>query len=124
MIDWPVERWAQQCHAVSIAIVRSDVLPRLGWPDRRVARGSCRGVLGQHSWIALGRDPYEITVPIVDPTLWSYRDDVDSIFVGFGDTYHHTPHGGTGTIWQYGAPPLPEREPIELPEAIMARLSP
>lgn len=121
-IDWSFPEWAGQCHAVSLRIVKSNVLPDLGYPDRRVARGYCSGVMGQHSWIVLGHDPYDPTTPIVDPTLWSYRDDVDGIYVGPQQRYGHIPHGGRGTIWAYGRPPAPVHKPIPLPADIMARL--
>lgn len=45
----PLDRWAQQCHAASLELVRSEVLP-----GSRVARGSCPLVPGQHSWVVVG----------------------------------------------------------------------
>jgi hypothetical protein len=68
----------------------------------RVARGFCDGVGGQHSWVVIGGDCYNPKA-IVDPTLWSYRDDVRGIYVGSTSTYRHRPHGA-GSIWDYGKP--------------------
>jgi len=123
-INSPFKNWYHDCHGISLAIVKSQVLPALGFPVRRVARGGCRGVLGQHSWIVLGPDPYDTATPIVDPTLWSYRDDVTGIYVGDVHRYRHVPHGGGSTIWKHGRPPEPVREPMPLPADLVAALSP
>lgn len=99
--------WEQQCHAASLHVVQSGVLG----PEARVARGTCRGVGGQHSWIVLG-DPYDESARIVDPTLWSYDETVDGIWTGFG-VERHRPHGH-GSIWDYGRPVGDGGEPIAL----------
>lgn len=63
-IGVPFDEWAHQCHGISIAIVKSGLLPA-----SRVARGSCDGVGGQHSWVVCSTDPgacYDRSVPPVD----------------------------------------------------------
>lgn len=87
-------RWRHQCHVAAMAIVNA------GLADR-VARGSCRGVGGQHSWAVIG-DPYAPDL-VIDATLWSYREDVKSIYVGSPDRFGHRPHGA-GSIWAWGHP--------------------
>lgn len=94
----PLTRWAHDCHAASITLVKSGALP-----PARVARGSCVGVGGQHSWVVLGDDCYDRNAVIVDPTLWSYDDDVQGVWVGTYRDGKHTPHG-TGSIFQWGRP--------------------
>lgn len=90
--------WAQQCHSVSVAIVCSDL-----FEQARVARGSCRGVFGQHSWVVLGTDCYSKTAPILDATLWSYDATRPVLWRGSRKDGLHTPKGA-GSIWQYGHP--------------------
>jgi hypothetical protein len=99
--------WAYQCHAASITLVKA-----LSRPSR-VARGTCPGVGGQHSWVVLGDDCYDESAIIIDPTLWSYRDDVDGIYIGPASVHGHRPHGH-GTIWRYGRPADPTGPVIEL----------
>jgi hypothetical protein len=95
----PLDGFYHQCHAASHAIVNSGI-----FPVSRVARGTCHGVGGQHSWVVLSMDPYDSKARIVDPTLWSYVDAVDGLWTGNGRSkYRHTPHG-TGSIWEYGKP--------------------
>lgn len=81
------ERVRQNCHAVSLLIVQTGL-----FPDARVARGSARGVLGQHSWVVHG-DPYDKDSRIIDATLWSYDSSVKSIWTGTGRDGVHVPHG-------------------------------
>lgn len=100
--------WAHQCHAASVELVRSGL-----WPEARVARGTCRGVGSQHSWVVLGMDCYARRVKIVDPTLWSYRDDVDGIYLGGPSTFGHRPHG-KGNIFAWGKPEAQGGPPVEL----------
>lgn len=40
----PLSKWHHQCHAASLALVRAGI-------GTRVARGTCVGVGGQHSWV-------------------------------------------------------------------------
>lgn len=97
-IGWPFADWSHQCHAVSIQIVKH-------YSIGRVARGACRGVGGQHSWITLG-DPYDPDATIIDPTLWSYDPSVEGILVTTIAAGAHRPHGWANgrTIWQWGVP--------------------
>lgn len=74
----PLDRYHRNCHVASLHLVRE------GLGDR-VARGACRGVGNQHSWVVIG-DPYAPAI-IIDPTLWSYRSDVSGVFVGSPDIY-------------------------------------
>lgn len=94
----PLETFHHQCHAASIALVKSGVLG----DGARVARGTCPGVGGQHSWVVLG-DPYYPDVPVVDPTLWSYLDGAPELWEGRAHIRPHTPHGA-GSIWDWGRP--------------------
>lgn len=98
-LGWPFEEWTHQCHAVSIAIVKH-------YGVGRVARGSCRGVAGQHSWIVLGDDCFDPDTPIVDPTLWSYDDTVSGILVTSLSEGRHRPHGYSPdvTMIDWGCP--------------------
>lgn len=83
------DRWWRNCHAASLAIVQSGI-----FPGARVARGSCEGVGGQHSWVVLG-SPYDREAEIIDPTLWSYDSDVTGVWRGkrVGLGWRHRPHG-------------------------------
>jgi hypothetical protein len=108
-----LEPWAQQCHAASVRLVNSDVF---GDAFARVARGSCRGVFGQHSWVVVGRDCYADNAVIIDPTLWSYDKTVDGIWTGTARDKRHTPKG-KGSIWAYGRPEYPTGEIITLTPA-------
>lgn len=104
-----LEAWSFQCHAASVQLVKSGVCG----PDARVARGSARGVPGQHSWVALG-NPYDKATIVVDPTLPLYRSDVSEIYIGAPRKYGHTPHGA-GSIWKAGKPTAGDGPIIELP---------
>jgi hypothetical protein len=107
ILGYPLTDTAGRCHEVSLALVRSGIYGEPG-AHARVARGFCDGVRGQHSWIVRGPNPYARGVPIVDPTLWSGTPDVDPfIWHGHGNGItdgRHWPHGGTGTLWNYGKP--------------------
>lgn len=98
-IGIPFEKWARQCHAISLKLVKSGLLG-----PARVARGACDGVGGQHSWIVLGDDCYSRKALIVDPTLWSYDSTVKGISVSLNSRDgRHTPHGA-GNIMEWGKP--------------------
>lgn len=86
-IGIPFREWARRCHEISLALVRTGQYGRC-----RVARGGCQGVPSQHSWIILGDDCYDPGAIVVDPTLWSYADDVNGILVT-RNLERHTPHG-------------------------------
>ena len=104
----PLKQWAHRCHAASLRLVKSGVLG-----PSRVARGACKDVGGQHSWVVLGDDCYDEHTTIVDPTLWSYRDDVEGIWIGTLAHGLHTPHG-RGSIWRWGRPNEPTGPVVEL----------
>ena len=89
-ISEPAKDWARSCHRISYAIVASDLFA----PGTcRVARGTCRGVPGQHSWIVFG-DPYDLDAPILDPTLWSYVPAAPTLWTGDGHSmFRHRPAG-------------------------------
>jgi hypothetical protein len=106
----PLDRWSKQCHGASLELVRSEVLPE----GARVARGTCRGVGGQHSWVVLG-NPYDPGARIIDPTLWSYDKTVKGIWYGSATDGRHVPFGGgRGEIWDWGRPADPTGPTIEL----------
>ena len=81
----------------------------------------CSGVGSQHSWVVLSGRPgsmFEKKVPILDPTLWTYRDDVEGLYFNTaGGTPWHTPKGA-GDLWDFSCPQsvggdeLIPREPI------------
>lgn len=107
VINLPREQWAGSCHSVSLAVVKAGLID-----GGRVARGFCSGVLSQHSWIVAG-DPYAPDAWIVDPTLWTYRDDVHDVWVGSASQGLHVPHGA-GSIWEWGRPTTQGGAPIVL----------
>ena len=124
----PLSRWSHQCHAASLHLVRSGLLP-----GSRVARGWARGVGGQHSWVVVGTDCYAAGALIVDPTLWSYRGTPPVIWTGTAKAGIHVPHNGTGNIWTYGRPapptarvvPLTPKKPLSgLAAAFLAEIGP
>lgn len=88
----------------------------LGVPCR-VSRGFVKGVGSQHSWITIGMDCYDQKATIVDPTLWSYREDVTGIYVGSAKKLGHQPHGA-GSIWAYGRPADPMGPIIPVPNGL------
>ena len=97
----PLDGWDAQCHAASLTLVKHGALGVC-----RVARGGCKGVGSQHSWVVLGDDCYDPRAVIVDPTLWSYDDTVRGVWVGSYRDGRHTPHG-KGSIWKWGRPADP-----------------
>lgn len=92
----PIERWKQNCHEASLVLVKAGV-------GTRVARGFCKGVVGQHSWVVLGDDCYARDAVIIDPTLWSYDQAVRGIWIELAAVGKHFPHG-SGSIWNFGKP--------------------
>lgn len=91
--------FSQQCHSVSLGLVRSGLLGE-GGPSLRVARGACFGVGGQHSWVVMG-NPYDDRAVIVDLTLWSYNPSQPRIWLGSGQSGLHRPKGYG---WIYDSP--------------------
>lgn len=109
-IGVPFPDWAHNCHGISLEIIRAGLLPG----KARVARGRCEGVISQHSWITVGWNCYDDKAQIIDPTLWSYDPTVEGIYTEKLKRSRHTPHGGAGTIWEYGKPPPAVEEPVRL----------
>jgi hypothetical protein len=111
-IGIPSERWKDNCHAISLAIVKSELIEG----PRRVARGTCTSVGGQHSWVVVGNDCYDLKAQLIDPTLWCYVEKVKGIWHGRPTSqYRHTPHGGgQRSIWDVGRPPPPVNAPVLL----------
>jgi hypothetical protein len=91
---------------ISLAVLRTGLFGR-----GRVARGTCKYVTSQHSWIVLGDDCYAMDAVVVDPTLWNYAQTVTGIFCGSG-TWHR-PHG-TGAFYDGEMPVDHGDEIIEL----------
>lgn len=98
--------FARQCHAASLALVKAGV-------GKRVLRGTCRGVGGQHSWVLMSGDVYSPDAVILDPTLWSYDPAVTGTWEGRARLRAHRPHG-YGSIWQWGCPESGGGETIKL----------
>jgi hypothetical protein len=110
ILSRPVHTWAYKCHEISLALVRTGVFG----PSARVARGTCQGVGGQHSWVSVGGDCYARGSVIVDGTLWSYRpDDVTELLVTTLGEYGHRPHGA-GLIMEWGKPVSGDGQPVAL----------
>lgn len=97
-----LDGWKFQCHAASLEMIRTGLLPE----GSRVARGACPGVPGQHSWVVLGHDCYDRDAWVLDATLWSYTKAQPYIYRGKAKTRPHRPHG-SGSIWQFGRPADP-----------------
>lgn len=105
-------QWAKNCHAASLHLVRSGVLPT----GSRVARGWCDTVPGsQHSWVVVNTtdmryaDPYAPAPLVLDPTAWSYQTGAaarPSVWTSTGAGYH--PHGTLGPAALPGALPSPQ----------------
>lgn len=117
ILDRPFNTTAQDCHGTSIALVQSGAREFAGC---RVARGSARAVMGQHSWIVHG-DPYDPEVKITDATLWSYDTTITGVHIQKGWGWRYTPHGGQGTIWEYGRPPAPTGEILTIDTSALSR---
>lgn len=105
----PIEGYAHQCHAASIALVKSGLLG-----ESRVARGTCRGVSGQHSWAVVGMDCYDEDATIVDLTAWSYDMDVPRVWVTTMAESPHRPHGWGKSLISWGCPTGGGGEHIDL----------
>lgn len=102
-LNGDLSRWANRCHEASLQLVRSGVFPKA-----RVARGWCKGVRSQHSWVVVGDDCYAADALIVDPTM-----RLNEVWFGCAlDDLHH-PHGN-GSIWTWGRPLQSTGAPVEL----------
>lgn len=104
----PLEAYAYKCHEASLKLVQSGTLG-----ESRVARGTCPGVGGQHSWVVLGDDCYDPEAQVIDPTLWSYDDSVQGVWEGPASERPHLPFGA-GNIFDWGRPASGGGEPIVL----------
>lgn len=102
----PITRFKTDCHVASLMIASS--ASKVGLPNAprtRVARGTCEGAGGQHSWVVVG-DPYNPEW-IIDPTIWHYRRYEPEPIIVRGDSSvvgQWVPHG-SGNIWDWGRPP-------------------
>lgn len=108
-------KWAHQCHAASLKLVKSGVLHKTA----RVARGWHPSVGSQHSWVVLGGDCYDEDAVILDPTLWSWLGTKPSIVIGQARGHRdgvlsHRPHGAGVLDPQTLMPYTPTGEPIWL----------
>lgn len=104
----PLSWYNHQCHSASIALVKSGY-----YPVARVARGTCHGVGGQHSWVVLSNDCYDKHAEVVDPTLWSYDPEVTGVWQGRANVKPHVPHRA-GSIFKWGKPRCGDGPIIEL----------
>lgn len=104
----PLDDYAHQCHAASLALVKSGLIG-----PSRVARGTARGVVGQHSWLVAGDDCYASGTWLVDITRWSYDPSAPRVEVVRNDRKVHVPHGD-GSIWSWGCPQSGGGPAIEL----------
>lgn len=105
------QTWTHDCHSVSLALLNS----KLVTSPARIARGSTPGVPGQHSWLVLGTDCYDLESWIVDLTLWSYVPQAPGVLICRARTgpWQHIPHG-YGSIFAHGKPSKATEEPIML----------
>jgi hypothetical protein len=126
LIGIPYERWANDCHVVSLALLKTG---RFG--PGRVARGTAHGIGSQHSWIVLGWGVYDDEAVIVDPTYVPTlrqrgaegADAMPDILVSHAWRLSNRPHG-KGSIWAYGRPADPAGPVIELaPSFELSRLT-
>lgn len=96
-IGVPVEEWPGNCHSVSLAILRTDLLGK-----GRIARGVAEKVMSQHSWIVLGDDCYSRDAWIADATRWRALGRDPEIEI-VKNRIEHIPHG-SGSVWSFGRP--------------------
>jgi hypothetical protein len=97
LIGVPFQDWGDRCHEISLKLLRTGE-----FGPGRIARGTCKYVIGQHSWIVLGDDCYDENATIVDPTLWAHAPTVSGIFIGRNRQWHR-PHGA-GLCFEAGMP--------------------
>jgi hypothetical protein len=98
LIGTPPEDWANRCHDVSLRLLRTGE-----FGEGRVARGTAKGIIGQHSWIVLGDDVYDEDAVIVDPTITPTTTGESLIVADKARCLSNRPHG-TGRIWDWGRP--------------------
>lgn len=110
-IGVPYPQWINQCHAISLAILRTG---RFGYG--RIARGSCVGVPGQHSWIVLDKDVYNSKAIIVDPTMAHHVKDKRGIVADYACNLPHNPKGKGNIFHGPHRPTSCGDEPVTLVE--------
>jgi hypothetical protein len=119
LIGIPYEAWANRCHEVSLALLKTG---RFG--PGRIARGMAEGVGSQHSWIVLSWDPYDDEATVVDPTIvpllrqrgiagTNDPEGLPDIMVEHAWKLSNQPHG-KGSIWAFGRPQESAGNPVEL----------
>lgn len=118
LIGVPLDRWHGKCHGVSLAVVQAELFPRA-----RVARGWCRGVAGQHSWVILSDDPYADRTVVIDPTLWTYDPAVPDVHVSTVGAGRHRPHGYGPSLFAAGRPRRGSGPVVRLSDAGLSVLS-
>lgn len=106
IVGAPLESFACQCHAASIALVKAGV-------GSRVARGTAPGVAGQHSWVVEGMDCYDPNADVIDPTIWSYVGGPPRVVHAKAGKAGYAPHGA-GSIWSWGRPDYPTGTIIDI----------
>lgn len=113
----PLSGHYHDCHNGSLRVARTGL-----FGTARVARGGCKGVPGQHSWIVIGEppqgsarpDPYDPNAVIADPTLWSYQGAEPYVYFARNSMKTHVPHS-SGSIWACGHPAsCPPERAVEL----------
>ena len=107
-IKVPYTEWHNRCHEISLKIIRANLVGMTA----RIARGTAAEI-GVHSWISMG-NPYAEGISYVDPTRWSWvTPDNPHIEVTSLEAGTHIPQGH-GNIWDYGRPPYPTGETVNL----------
>lgn len=96
LIGRPVDQWPGHCHEVSLALVKSGAFGQ----GARVARGTAKGVISQHSWVVLGGDVYAPDAIIIDATHPQYHKLYETalgrtpiLVSNRNDGYAYIPHG-------------------------------
>ena len=109
------EQASHQCHAISLALVKHPEFPLA-----RVARGTCHNpdasIGSQHSWIVLGTDPYDPKATVIDPTLFSYSETIDDLWIGNAEEGGYQPFGWHEglNIFDWGRPGTPQGPILEI----------
>jgi hypothetical protein len=117
LIRTPASSWGGRCHEISLALVKTGVFGETA----RVARGAAEKVTSQHSWIVVGEplpgmskaNPYDPAALVIDPTIFSYRDEKPNVVVTPNRKDVHRPHG-SGSIWDFGRPDPGPGNAVEL----------
>jgi len=95
-VGTPRELWKNRCHEISLALLKSDAFVGI---DARMARGFSIQITSQHSWIVLGKDVFDRTALVVDPT-WS-STVMNAPMISYARNFRsHRPHGW-GMLTEY-----------------------